>query len=130
MSIVESFIEVSLDSPEAFLKVKETLTRIGIPSKRANVLTQSTHILHKQGRYYIVHFKQMFLLDGKVADVTDDDKSRLNTIVKLLSDWGLLKVVGNNLIDDVKPNMSSIKVIPFKEKNEWTLISKYSIGNK
>ena len=70
------------------------------------------------------------MLDGKVADVTDDDKSRLNTIVKLLSDWGLLKVVGNNLIDDVKPNMSSIKVIPFKEKNEWTLISKYSIGNK
>lgn len=122
-------LEVTLVQPDDFLKVRETLTRIGVASRKDKILYQSCHILHKQGRYYIVHFKELFALDGKQADITDNDLQRRNTIAKLLSDWGLVKIINPELITDQAP-LSQIKVIAFKDKDEWNLQAKYNIGKK
>ena len=123
----DSMMEVSLPEPDNFLKVRETLTRIGIASRKDKTLYQSCHILHKQGRYFIVHFKELFALDGKEANITIDDIERRNTIAVLLQDWGLLKITG-----DIGPrvSLSQIKVVAFREKSDWSLIAKYSIGKK
>ena len=122
-------VEVRLKQPDDFLKVRETLTRIGVASRNEKKLYQSCHILHKQGRYYIVHFKELFLLDGKNSDFSDNDLQRRNRITKLLSDWGLVDVVNDTLIEDAS-SISQIKILPHKEKAEWELIPKYSIGSK
>lgn len=122
-------LEVNLVQPDDFLKVRETLTRIGVASRKDKVLYQSCHILHKQGRYYIVHFKELFALDGKQADITDNDLQRRNTIAKLLSDWGLVQVINPSLIIDQAP-LSQIKVISYKDKDDWDLQAKYNIGKK
>jgi hypothetical protein len=122
-------LEVTLVQPDDFLKVRETLTRIGVASRKDKILYQSCHILHKQGRYYIVHFKELFALDGKQADITDNDIQRRNTIAKLLSDWGLIKIINIKAIEDQAP-LSQIKVIAFKDKDEWDLQAKYNIGKK
>jgi hypothetical protein len=122
-------LEVTLNQPDDFLKVRETLTRIGVASRKDKVLYQSCHILHKQGRYFIVHFKELFALDGKSADLTENDLQRRNTIAKLLIDWSLVKVINPELYKDLAP-LSQIKVIAFKDKNEWSLQTKYNIGKK
>lgn len=122
-------LEVTLKQPDDFLKIRETLTRIGVASRKNKVLYQSCHILHKQGRYFIVHFKELFALDGKQADLLDNDIQRRNTIAKLLADWGLLGIVDAYNYNDLAP-LSQIKIIPFKEKNEWDLQTKYNIGKK
>lgn len=122
-------LEVILTQPDDFLKVRETLTRIGVASRKDKVLYQSCHILHKQGKYYIVHFKELFALDGKQADLTDNDLQRRNTIAKLLSDWGLIKIINQKACTDLAP-LSQIKVIAFKDKHEWDLQTKYNIGKK
>ena len=122
-------LEVTLNSPDDFLKVRETLTRIGVASRKDKVLYQSCHILHKQGHYFIVHFKELFALDGKQADLTDNDIERRNTIAKLLSDWGLVKLNNPNVVRDSAP-LSQIKILSFKEKDEWELQTKYNIGKK
>jgi hypothetical protein len=127
--VLDDFIEVILESPDDFLKIKESLTRIGVASKKDKKLYQSCHILHKRGKYYITHFKEMFLLDGKDSSISEDDIKRRNTIAHLLQDWGLLKVVAEQKILD-RLNLSNIKILSYKEKNEWVLVSKYSIGNK
>lgn len=130
MNVVDNFVEVQLPSPDSFLKVKETLTRIGVASKKDKILYQSCHILHKQGKYYIVHFKELFILDGKAQELSEEDKSRRNTIVNLIEEWGLVTtVVPESTQDPVSP-LSQIKVLPYKEKGEWTLIPKYSIGKR
>jgi len=126
---VENMVEVKLSQPDDFLKIRETLSRIGIASKKDKKLYQSCHILRKQGRYFIVHFKELFGLDGKQTNFSDEDQSRRNTIVKLLSDWGLVSVINEAKID-VQAPLSQIKVIAFKEKNEWVLETKYNIGKK
>ena len=125
----ENLIEVTLKSPDDFLKCKETLTRIGVASRNEKKLYQSCHILHKQGRYYIVSFKELFMLDGKNSDFSDNDQQRRNRITKLLSDWGLVEVVNPTLIESVC-SLSQIKIIPHREKSEWELIPKYQIGSK
>ena len=130
MSVVDNLIEVVLASDESFLKVKETLTRIGVASRQDRKLYQSCHILHKQGKYYIVHFKELFMLDGRVSNFDDEDKARRNTIVNLLEEWGLIKSVDASKIEDPVAPLSQIKILPFKEKNQWELIPKYSIGRK
>ncbi len=122
-------VEIHLANPDDFLKVRETLTRIGVASRGENKLYQSCHILHKQGRYFIVHFKELFLLDGKTSDFSDNDVQRRNRITKLLSDWGLVSVVSEESIQDLAP-INQIKILPYKEKAEWELIPKYSIGTK
>ena len=122
-------VEVVLKSPDDFLKVRETLTRIGVASRSEKKLFQSCHILHKQGRYYIVSFKELFLLDGKTSDFSENDMQRRNRITKLLSDWGLVNLVNEEKIENVC-SMSQIKIIPHKEKGEWQLIPKYQIGSK
>lgn len=119
---------VKLNKPDNFLIVKETLTRIGIASKHEKKLTQSCHILHKQGRYAIVHFKELFMLDGKPADFTEDDMGRRNTIANLLEEWDLITVENPEMTDEPVIPMSMIKIIPAREKSEWELVSKYSIG--
>ena len=124
-----NMVEVTLKAPDDFLKVRETLTRIGVASRSERKLFQSCHILHKQGKYYIVHFKELFLLDGKESDFSDNDMQRRNRITKLLSDWGLVDVVDDTLIEDAS-SISQIKILPHKEKAEWELIPKYSIGSK
>ena len=129
MISIESLIEVTLKEPDDFLKVKETLTRIGVASKKSNTLFQSCHILHKQGKYYIVHFKELFALDGKQTDLNEDDISRRNTIAKLLAEWDLVNVVEDQQLQPAD-SMSSIKVIPFSQKTEWDLVAKYNIGKK
>ena len=129
MISIESLIEVTLNEPDDFLKVKETLTRIGVASKKSNTLFQSCHILHKQGKYYIVHFKELFDLDGKQTDLNEDDISRRNTIAKLLAEWDLVNVVEEQQLQPAD-SMSSIKVIPFSQKTEWDLVAKYNIGKK
>jgi|TARA_R100000951_G_scaffold27512_1_gene23425 hypothetical protein len=126
---INSLVEVSLKEADDFLKVKETLTRIGVASKKNNTLYQSCHILHKQGKYYIVHFKELFGLDGKPNDINEDDLSRRNTIAKLLAEWGLLGIV-NPKIAEPADSMSSIKIIPFSQKKDWNLVAKYNIGKK
>lgn len=126
---VENMVEVKLSQPDDFLKIRETLSRIGIASKKDKKLYQSCHILHKQGRYFIVHFKELFGLDGKQTNFSEEDQFRRNTIVKLLNDWGLVTVVNEAKITQQAP-LSQIKVIAFKEKNEWILETKYNIGKK
>jgi hypothetical protein len=121
-------LEVTLNEPDDFLKIRETLTRIGVASRKDQKLFQSCHILHKQGRYFIVHFKELFLLDGKPSNLMDNDIQRRNTIATLLSDWGLVTIVDKSQAMDVAP-LRQIKVIPFKEKNQWELCPKYNIGN-
>jgi hypothetical protein len=130
MNLVDRLVEVNLPNEESFLKVKETLTRIGIASKKEQKLYQSCHILHKQGKYYIVHFKELFMLDGKMNDFSEEDKARRNTIVALLEEWELIKTVDAGLIAEPKAPLSQIKILPYKEKGEWELIAKYSIGKK
>ena len=120
-------LEVTLRQPDDFLKVKETLTRIGVSSKKDNKLFQSCHILHKQGRYFITHFKELFLLDGKPSTITVNDVERRNTIATLLSDWGLLEIVNTSQAAEKAP-LRQIKIIPFKDKNNWELVQKYNIG--
>jgi hypothetical protein len=127
---VENLIEVTLAEKDDFLKVRETLTRIGVAAKKDNVLYQSCHILHKQGKYYIVHFKELFTLDGKPSSITDNDYERRNTIINLLEEWGLIKVVDIDKIKDQRAPLSQIKIIAHKDKNEWELVAKYNIGKK
>jgi len=122
-------LEVVLQNPDDFLKVRETLTRIGVASKKDKILYQSCHILHKQSRYYIVHFKELFALDGKKADITENDLERRNAIAKLLEEWGLIKIVNTEMFADAAP-LSQIKIISFKDKDEWDLQAKYNIGKK
>ena len=122
-------IGVTLKEPDDFLKVRETLTRIGVASRKEKKLYQSCHILHKNGKYYIVHFKELFALDGKKANLTVNDVQRRNRIVQLLSDWGLIVVTNPEIITDIAP-LNQIKVISFKEKHEWMLETKYNIGKK
>jgi hypothetical protein len=122
-------LEVTLNEPDDFLKVKETLTRIGIASRKEKKLYQSCHILHKQGRYFLVHFKELFMLDGKKANLDEHDVARRNTIATLMSDWGLLQIERKKDSLDCAP-LRSIKILPFKEKDEWELCPKYKIGNK
>lgn len=130
MSVVDQLIEVRLAKEDDFLKVKETLTRIGVASKRDMKLYQSCHILHKQGRYYIVHFKELFALDGKPSSISEEDYGRRNTIVKLLDEWGLVEsVTPVTALEPLTP-LSQIKVIPHKEKTQWELVAKYNIGRK
>jgi hypothetical protein len=121
-------LEIALKEPDDFLKIRETLTRIGVASRKDNKLYQSCHILHKQGRYFIVHFKELFLLDGKPSNLMDNDIQRRNTIATLLSDWGLLDIINMDQSKDKAP-LRQIKVIPHKEKNQWDLCPKYNIGN-
>ena len=124
-----SMLEVTLNEPDDFLKVRETLTRIGVASRKENKLFQSCHILHKQGRYFIVHFKELFLLDGKKSNLEENDVARRNTIAQLMSDWGLITIENTKQLDPLAP-MRQIKIIPFKEKEKWDLCPKYNIGNK
>lgn len=123
-------IEIALDESEDFLKVKETLTRIGVASKKDNTLYQSCHILHKQGRYAITHFKELFALDGKPTDISDDDIGRRNTIASLLEEWGLVKIVTPLSESAPKSPLSQIKVLPFKDKSKWSLVAKYKVGRR
>jgi hypothetical protein len=125
----DQMVEVTLNEPDDFLKVRETLTRIGVASRKEKKLYQSCHILHKQGRYYIVHFKELFALDGKRANLFLNDVQRKNRIAQLLQDWGLVKIVNADQVADAAP-LSQIKVLSFKDKPEWTLESKYNIGKK
>ena len=121
-------LEVTLNEPDDFLKIRETLTRIGVASRKDNKLFQSCHILHKQGRYFIVHFKELFLLDGKPSNLIENDVQRRNTIATLLADWGLINIFNPEVAKDLAP-LRQIKVIPFKEKTQWELCPKYNIGN-
>ena len=125
----DMMVEVTLNEPDDFLKVRETLTRIGVASRKEKKLYQSCHILHKQGRYYITHFKELFALDGKHANLTVNDVQRRNRIVRLLADWGLIAVIDADKVLDIAP-LNQIKVLPFKEKGEWILETKYNIGKR
>ena len=125
----DQMIEVTLNEPDDFLKVRETLTRIGVASRKEKKIYQSCHILHKQGRYYLVHFKELFALDGKHANLTLNDIQRRNRIVQLLADWGLIEIVNVDLIQDIAP-LNQIKVLSYKDKGEWILETKYNIGSK
>ena len=125
----DSMLEVTIKQPDDFLKIRETLTRIGVASRKDKTLFQSCHILHKQGRYFIVHFKELFALDGKEANISDNDCERRNTIAQLLSDWGLIAILNKDIAEKKAP-LSQIKVLAFKEKGEWDLQAKYNIGKK
>jgi hypothetical protein len=127
---VETLVEVELGNEEAFLKVKETLTRIGVASRKDKKLYQSCHILHKKGKYYIVHFKELFTLDGKSSSFSEEDKGRRNTIANLLDEWDLVKIVEPEKTQDVIAPLAQIKILPYKEKVEWELVAKYNIGGK
>jgi hypothetical protein len=128
---ITDLVEVTLNENDDFLKVRETLTRIGVASKKEQTLFQSCHILHKRGQYYIVHFKELFALDGKPTDITENDLSRRNAIVKLLADWGLVTVVRKQQIENPPPIfLSQIKILSHKEKDDWQLVPKYTIGKK
>jgi hypothetical protein len=127
---LSKFIEVTLTEQDDFLKVRETLTRIGVSSRKEKVLYQSCHILHKQGRYYIVHFKELFALDGKPSNLTENDIQRRNAIAKLLKEWGLVEILNPILMKDNIAPLHQIKIISFKEKDDWQLITKYNIGKK
>ena len=126
---LQEMVEVGLKSDDDFLKVRETLTRIGVASRKDRTIYQSCHILHKQGRYYIVHFKELFALDGKPTNFSDNDRARRNTISNLLAEWGLVDLMNKNSEEPTAP-LSQIKVLPYKEKDEWTLTAKYNIGKK
>ena len=125
----DQMIEVTLGEPDDFLKVRETLTRIGVASRKEKKIYQSCHILHKQGRYFIVHFKELFALDGKHANLTQNDVQRRNRIIQLLTDWGLVSIINPDSVTDVAP-LNQIKVLAYKDKQEWTLETKYNIGSK
>ena len=125
----DQMVEITLNEPDDFLKVRETLTRIGVASRKEKKIYQSCHILHKQGRYYIVHFKELFALDGKRANLTQNDVQRRNRIIQLLSDWGLITILNVSKITDIAP-LNQIKVLAYKEKHEWILETKYNIGKK
>ena len=125
----DSMLEVTIKQPDDFLKIRETLTRIGVASRKDKTLYQSCHILHKQGKYFIVHFKELFALDGKNATLSENDIQRRNTIASLLQDWSLIDIVKKESAENKAP-LSQIKVLPFKEKNEWNLSAKYNIGKK
>jgi hypothetical protein len=130
MNALDSLIEVKIGEEEDFLKIKETLTRIGVASRKEKKLFQSCHIFHKQGKYYIVHFKEMFLIDGKPSNFSEEDKGRRNKIIELLQDWGLLMVLDSDKIKDPIASMNQIKIINHKEKNDWILEAKYNMGRK
>ena len=125
----DQMVEVTLNEPDDFLKVRETLTRIGVASRKEKKIYQSCHILHKQGRYFLVHFKELFALDGKHANLTSNDVQRRNRIAQLLVDWGLVGIVNSDIIQDVAP-LNQIKVLSYKDKGEWQLETKYNIGSK
>ena len=127
---LSQLVEVRLYNSEDFLKVKETLSRIGIASKKDNTLYQSCHILHKQGKYYIVHFKELFLLDGKEATLSESDIGRRNRIVALLDEWELVEVIDYDRVESDMIPLNQVKIIPFKEKSKWNLVTKYTIGNR
>ena len=130
ISIID-LVEVTLGEKDDFLKVRETLTRIGVASKKDRILYQSCHILHKQGKYYIVHFKELFALDGKPTDISENDLSRRNAIAKLLSDWGLVVIINKDKVENPPPIfLSQIKILSHKEKDDWELVPKYNIGKK
>lgn len=128
--MLESMVEVRLKNEDDFLKIRETLTRIGVASRKEKTLYQSCHILHKQGKYYIVHFKELFMLDGKVHNFGDEDRGRRNTIANLLSEWGLIDLVEPTKSSEPLAPLSQIKVLPYKEKDGWNLATKYNIGRK
>ena len=128
-NLTDNMLEITIPEPDSFLKIKETLSRIGVASKKDAILYQSCHILHKQGRYYLVHFKELFALDGKESNITSNDVERRNTVAGLLQDWGLLTIVDGTKAEP-KVSLSQIKVVAFKEKNEWDLVPKYNIGKK
>jgi hypothetical protein len=127
---ISNLVEVTLKEDDDFLKIRETLTRIGVASRKDKTIYQSCHILHKQGKYYIVHFKELFALDGKPSNFSEDDIARRNTIANLLSEWGLIGLVESSKSSDPVAPLSQIKVLPYKEKNEWNLTAKYNIGKK
>lgn len=127
---ITRFVEVELNEQDDFLKVRETLTRIGVSSRKERVLYQSCHILHKQGRYYVVHFKELFALDGKPSNISENDIQRRNAIAKLLEDWGLVKILNREVMGDNIAPIHQIKIISYKEKDDWELIPKYNIGKK
>lgn len=130
MSSIDKLIEVKLEKQDDFLKVRETLTRIGVAAKNDNILYQSCHILHKQGKYYIVHFKELFELDGKPSNISENDLARRNTIANLMAEWGLVKLVDADKTKEPYAPLSQIKILPFKDKNQWQLVAKYTIGKK
>ena len=130
MNIVETLIEVKLNEQDDFLKIRETLSRIGIAAKKERRLYQSCHILHKQGKYYIVHFKELLALDGKPTNFSDEDKGRRNTIIALLEEWGLVDIVNKSAIESPKATLNNIKILPYGQKDEWELCAKYNIGRK
>jgi len=127
---ISQLVEVRLKNTEDFLKIRETLSRIGLASKKDNTLYQSCHILHKQGKYYIVHFKELFMLDGKESNFSEGDIARRNRIANLLEEWELLEVVDPQKIQEPQSPLNQIKIIPFRDKNKWNLVTKYTIGNK
>lgn len=128
--MIEKLVEVTLEKQDDFLKVRETLTRIGVAAKNENTLYQSCHILHKQGKYYIVHFKELFELDGKPSNISDNDLARRNAIANLIAEWGLVKLVDAAKTSTNVAPLSQIKILPFKEKADWQLVAKYTIGKK
>jgi hypothetical protein len=132
LSVLQDAVEVTLPTPDEFLKVKETLTRIGVASRKDNTLYQSCHILHKQGQYFIVHFKELFLLDGKVSQTVFDvdDKARRNTIAQMLAEWGLVNIVDDGRGLRLGTDRTAITVLPFREKGNWKLVAKYEVGKK
>jgi hypothetical protein len=130
MTDISKFVEVQLKEEDDFLKVRETLTRIGVSSRKERILYQSCHILHKQGKYYIVHFKELFALDGKPSNISDNDVQRRNTIANLLEQWGLVKIMNPQILRDNMAPIHQIKIISFKEKDDWELVTKYNIGKK
>ena len=127
-SVIDQFVEIELAHPDDFLKVKETLTRIGISSNKTKTLFQSCHIFHKRGKFYITHFKEMFMLDGKPTEFSHDDLARRNTIIRLLVEWSLIKVINLSLIEEPQAEIRTIKILPFHQKGQWNLKSKYTIG--
>lgn len=128
--MLESLVEVLLKDQDDFLKIRETLTRIGVASRKDKTIYQSCHILHKQGKYYIVHFKELFALDGKPSNFGDEDRGRRNTIANLISEWGLVTLVNENKSKEPVAPLSQIKILPHREKDEWNLVAKYNIGKK
>ena len=129
-NVLENMVEVTLKEPDDFLKVRETLTRIGVASRKDKTLYQSCHILHKQGRYYIVHFKELFALDGKPTNFSENDEARRNTITNLMEEWGLVNIVNSDKSADPVVPLNQLKIISYKEKTEWNLTAKYNIGKK
>ena len=127
---MDTMIECILDEPDDFLKVRETLTRIGVASRKDKILYQSCHILHKQGRYFIVHFKELFALDGKPTNFSENDQARRNTIANLLAEWGLIKLINPEEISELVVPLNQLKILSFKEKDQWELTAKYNIGSK